>query len=270
MSVATQLDLVDPERGLLGAARARWPVWVAEVPDLAVVEELLELPGWTRGTPRSAADEVLHALARLASPSGGDDVAAAGALAWMLLPGASLVAHRLRSLSPRIDEEVAAQLWLQVRGFPWQSRRKVAANIVMDTRREVLRDLGVGSYLRQVDPTWAQAVPVEPEAALWAVLEADAWRHEEPAEVDAAALLRWAVAEGVIDETDADLLVGLAAVAAEGGVARSGCGSGGLCSRRVSSAVAAQRGMGASTIRRRALLSLQALAAATAEARESA
>ena len=50
-------------------------------------------------------------MERLASPSGGDDVAAFGALVWLLLPGASLLAHRLRTLTHRIDEVVAAQLW---------------------------------------------------------------------------------------------------------------------------------------------------------------
>ena len=90
---------------------------------------------------------MLWELARLASPSGGDDVAAAGALAWLLLPGACATAHRLRSLTPRIDEVVAAQLWLEVREFAWQRLGKVAANIVMNVRRGVLRELGVGSHL---------------------------------------------------------------------------------------------------------------------------
>ena len=267
VSLATQLDLTNPDGGLLGAARSKWPGWVREVPRLRVVEDLLELPGWLRWAPGAAGDEVLHGLARLASPRSGDDVEAAGALAWAVLPGAALVAHRLRSLSPRIDEEVAAELWLQVRAFPWERQRKVAANIVLNTRREVMRDLGVAAHLREADPTWARSVPLGPDARVWNVLAADS-PAPDPSAAGAAAevtkLLAWAVAEGVIDERARDLLVALAAAATEVGVGRVGAGSAGLCSRQVSQVVAARRGMGASTIRRHAQVSLKALATAAA------
>jgi len=78
-----------------------------------------------------------------AIPNCGHDVVAVGALAWVLLPGARVVAHRLRGVSARIDELVATQLWLEVREFAWERRRKVAANIVMNVRRGVLRDLEI-------------------------------------------------------------------------------------------------------------------------------
>lgn len=266
MSVATHLGLSDPQQDLLAEARSQWPTWCRLTPALGVVEDLVELPGWTLRATKPAADEALHALATLASPTGGDDVVAAGALAWVLLPGACQVAHRLRSLTDRIDEVVAAQLWLEVRGFRWERRRKVAANILMNTRRGVLRDLGVGEHLREVDPTWARAIPLEPTAAVWGVLEA---RASEPVDRSAAAeladVLAWSVAEGVITEADVDLLLGLAVAADEVGVTRSGCGQGGLSSRRVVSAVAAQRGLAASTIRRRATTCLHAVAAAYAQ-----
>lgn len=84
------------------------------------LEELLDLPAWLRSVDPESADAVLHRLAEPDSPTGGDDVTATGALAWLLLPAACLVAHRLRSLTTRIDEVVAAQLWLEVRTFPWQ------------------------------------------------------------------------------------------------------------------------------------------------------
>ncbi len=108
MSVAAQLGLDDPARGLLAQARTAWAVWRRHDPRLAVVDDLLDLPGWIRSADRDDVDDVLHELARLGSPTGGDDVVAAGALAWVLLPGASLVAHRLRDMTPRIDECVAA------------------------------------------------------------------------------------------------------------------------------------------------------------------
>lgn len=158
MSVTTQLVLSDPTKELLGQAREAWPRWREQRPDLGVIEDLLDLPTWIRAADRTASDGVLHRLAELASPTGADDVTAAGALAWLLLPGACVVAHRLRTLTSRIDEVVAAQLWLEVRPFPWQRQRKVATNIVKNTRRGVLRELGVGQSARGADPAWA-AVP---------------------------------------------------------------------------------------------------------------
>ncbi|MCB2176145.1 MAG: hypothetical protein KQH57_10090 [Actinomycetales bacterium] len=204
MSVAAQLELADPERDLLARARGQWTVWSERCPRLRVVDDLLNLPAWIAAADKGEVDRVLWELARLASPSGGDDVAAAGALAWLLLPGACATAHRLRSLTPRIDEVVAAQLWLEVREFPWQRLGKVAANIVMNVRRGVLRELGVGSHLEEVDPAWSRAVPLPPEAHQWEVLGAT---HDhaplDPAD-ELDEVLGRAVAQRVIDEHDRD------------------------------------------------------------------
>jgi hypothetical protein len=266
MSVATHLGLDDPDQGLLARARQAWPGWCAQHPGLPVVPDLLDLPDWVRAADPGRVDEVLHVLARLGSPSGGDDHAAVGALAWLLLPAACLTAHRLWWLTPRIDEVVAAQLWLEVRGFPWQRQRKVAANITMNTRRGVKRELGVGLHLRDVDPTWARSVPVKPGSDLWRVVaEQDHAHGDVSPEEEAAELLGWAVDEGVIGPRDRDLLVRLAVAAADAGGTRAGRGQGGLCSRRVSRDVALREGVSPSTVRRRATASLRAIATAYAQ-----
>lgn len=260
MSVAAQLELADPERYLLGRARGQWTVWSERCPRLRVVDDLLNLPAWIAAADKGEVDRVLWELARLASPSGGDDVAAAGALAWLLLPGACATAHRLRSLTPRIDEVVAAQLWLEVREFPWQRLGKVAANIVMNVRRGVLRELGVGSHLEEVDPAWSRAVPLPPEAHQWEVLGAT---HDhaplDPAD-ELDEVLGRAVAQRVIDEHDRDLLISLA-YAADAAIARGGRGQGGLCSREASREVAAERGVSERTMRRRVHSGMRALQA---------
>ena len=265
MSVAAQLGLDDPAGGLLAQARKHWPVWRGPDPRLDVVDDLLDLPGWIRSADRDDVDEVLHELARLGSPTGGDEIAAAGALAWLLLPGAIQVAHRLRDMTPRIDECVAAQLWIEVRTFAWERRRKVAGNIVMNLRRGVLRELGAVEHLRAVDPTWARAMPLAPEADLWRVLDARAAEPPgaDPAE-ELAELLSWATSQRVIDEHDRELLVGLAEAACQMEVTRSREGRGGLCSRSGSSVVAARHGVSEATVRRRARCSIRALADAYA------
>ena len=265
MSVAAQLGLDDPAGGLLARARTDWPAWCGRDPRLAVVDALLALPGWIRSADRDDVDDVLHRLARLGSPTGGDDIAAAGALAWLLLPGAIQVAHRLRDMTPRIDECVAAQLWIEVRTFAWERRRKVAANIVMNLRRGVLRELGAVEHVRAVDPTWAHAMPLAPEADLWRFIDA---RAAEPVglepEEELAELLSWATSQRVIDEHDRELLVGLAEAACQMEVTRSREGRGGLCSRSGSSVVAARHGVSEATVRRRARRSIRALADAYA------
>jgi hypothetical protein len=265
MSVATQLGLSDPTQELLALAREAWPQWQAAYPTLGVVEDLLDLPAWIRAAEREEADDVLHVLAELGSPSGGDDVTAAGALAWLLLPGACVVAHRLRALTSRIDEVVAAQLWLEVRGFPWERQRKVAANITMNTRRGVLRDLGIGQDARYADPTWARSIPLGPDSELWTVMDAKRLPSSATAETELAEVLVWALAQGVIDERDRDLLVTLAVAADQAGVRHSGRGRGGLTSHLVTTAVATEAGVSPITIRRRATASLKALAAAAGQ-----
>lgn len=266
MSVAEHLGLDDPHNGLLAQARADWSAWAAAHPALGVVEDLLDLPGWVKAADREQADQVLLVLARLGSPSGGDDVVASGALAWLLLPGACLVAHRMRSLTARIDECVAAQLWLEVRGFPWRTGHKVAANIVMNLRRSVLRDLGAASPRRCGDPTWARTVPVAPDAELWTFLDTrlSAAAIDDTGE-ELAEIVTAAMAQGAITGGDVALLLALAQEADAADVARSREGRGGLCSRAASRAVAERRGVSEATVRRRARQGLQVLAAVHAE-----
>ena len=131
-----------------------------------------------RPVDREASDEVLLALAMLAAPDGGDDIAAAAALAKCLLPGACRLAGWLSTLPPRevfrdsqpvmagawsaverVNELVASQLWIEVRTFPWRRRSKVAANILINTRVGVLREVGDFFYVSRADRTWANTDP---------------------------------------------------------------------------------------------------------------
>lgn len=259
MSVATQLGLGDLDTDLLGLARARWAGWAAADPDLAVTPDLMDLPAWLGAADHAATDRVLLALARLASPTGGDDVAATGALVWLLLPGASLIAHRLRTLSHRIDEVVAAQLWVEARTFPWERGHKVAANILANTRKGVLWDLGVGDHLRQSDQAWFRAVLVAPEAHLWNRLHANQDAHPNSAAHNLVDVLGWAIRACVVTATDCALLLDLAEEADRVGTGRARRGQLGLMTPAASQAVAGQLGVSARTVRRRAARTLHAL-----------
>ena len=153
MSVQTQLGLHDEGNGLLAHAGQNWASWADRFPCLWGIGGVASLRAWLRAAVPAEADEVLHVLVSLASPSGGDDASAAAMVAWALLPGASVLAQRLRTLSPRIDEVVAAQLWIEIRTFPWRRLHKVAANILANTRTGVLRECGAHRQIERVDRT---------------------------------------------------------------------------------------------------------------------
>jgi hypothetical protein len=308
MSVGDQLGL-DDNSELLDQARQKWPAWVAADPRLGVVEEFDDLRAWLPSVDSSASDEVLLALAMLAAPDGGDDIAAAAALAKCLLPGACRLAGWLSTLPPRdvfrdsqpvaagswsaverIDQLVASQLWIEVRTFKWRRLRKVAANILINTRVGVLREVGDFFHVSRADRTWANTTLVESfstgdldasDAAAWGKSElptepvAGALRHrpeiladagpaqEEPsATEELLELLAWACENQVISAADRYLLLCLVDEADRIGPRNLTRGYGGLLSNEVSSRVAPRVGVSEATVRRHGSRTVRALAAA--------
>lgn len=247
MSVATQLGLNHPDNEVLALARDRWVRWQGEYPVLQVVEALDDLPAWLANQPdRDRADEVLLALAELSSPEGADDVAATGALTWLLLPGAIVVAASLDPVAPHVDELLAAAVWVEARTFPWQRGRRVAANILMNARKSVMRDLGLGTAS---GATWWRSTVVDSHEIQDLCDQVPGDSDPSP-EVELRSLLDWACGCGVITAEDRDLLVDVAE-AADRHSTRAGRGSGGLLGNQASAEVALGRGVSALTIRRR-------------------
>ena len=264
MSVADQLDLRDESCGLLALADQRWGIWAIAYPALAQCSGVREMRFWLPGASQADADEALHALATLAAVDGGDDIPAAAALAWALMPGACTLANRLRTLTWNIAAVVAAQLWVEVRTFAWRRVRKVAANVLKDTRRGVLRECEVKSQLKRTDPTWSRTSPVDPYGAFWAgYASTDSQRQISPGQ-EMRTILTWAIKNQVITDGDRALLLCLVE-AADRAASRRGRGWGGLLANDVAEVVARQWGIGASTVRRRARESVDALASACAE-----
>ena len=126
MSVVEQLGVADLAQGL-EEARQLWQDWVEQDPRLASAPAVDGLRDWLMLVGIDAADEVLHALVQIGSPSGRDCRPAAWVVAWALLPGAIAVARRAPA-GPETDALVASQLWLEIRQFPWCRHQKVAGN----------------------------------------------------------------------------------------------------------------------------------------------
>jgi hypothetical protein len=260
VSVATYLGL-DPTGTALVELEQEWASWLAQFPQLARAGDIRSLRDWLAAASPAEADDVLHALATLGSPSGGDNLTAASVLAWALLPGACALAHRLYALSPRIDEVVAAQLWLEIRSFPWYRLHKVAGNILANTRAGVLRECGVRSQLERTDRAWGNTRLVDPSATFWA-RHVDGLDTVPSAGEELLELLEFARAANVLTEADKKLLLVLVEAADRCGTTRTGRGSAGLMSNAASAQVAIQVGLSPITVRRRARRLIDALAAA--------
>ncbi|WKN46677.1 hypothetical protein [Nocardioides sp. Arc9.136] len=308
MSVGDQLGL-DDNSELLDQARQKWPAWVATDPRLGVVDNFDDLRSCLPTVDHETSDQVLLALAMLAAPDGGEDIAAAAALAKCLLPGACRLAGWLSTLPPRevfrdsqpimsgawsaverVDELVASQLWIEVRTFKWRRLQKVAANILINTRVGVLREVGDFFYVSRADRTWANTTLVESfsagdltsadggagysaemstERAAGALFHrpeilADAGpEHEEPtATEELLELLAWACDHEVISPADRYLLLCLVEEADRVQTRRLARGYGGLLSNEVSSRVAPRIGVSEATVRRHGSRTVRALAAA--------
>jgi hypothetical protein len=182
-------------------------------------------------------------------------------LAWALLPGACALAHRLHGLSPRIDELVAAQLWLEVRSFPWGRLRRVAANILANTRAGVLGECGAWSQARRADKAWTNTQLVDPSASFWNRYTAGLDAVPSAAE-ELLGLLDSACAAKIITHADRSLLLWLVEAADRCGITRNGRGNAGLMSNAASAQVALHAGLSPITVRRRARRIIDALTAA--------
>lgn len=284
MSVQQQLGLED--HGLVvQQIRERWSTWSAHDERLAAVAEFDELRDWLRTADVEERDDALYALANMAAKDAGDDHFAGAALAWALLPGAATLAARLAGFSARIDDLVAAQLWLEVRSFPWKRRRKVAANILAATRAGVLLDLGELGQVRRSDRAWANTgllfgdflegewnrgedsvgdpgsylrVGVRTREKLTVEFFADRTPTQE-----VEALLAWGVREGLISEGDRRVLTELIDEAETTVPARGRSANGGLGGREITRKVGDRLGVSSATVRRHLNSSVAALAAAS-------
>lgn len=234
------------------AAALAWPRWCHLMPDLAVVDDLLDLPKWTRRVETTTKDSLLVMLHRLSQ----DDAEAATVLAWLLLPGASRLASRLGDLSPDIDALTAGELWLRIRSQP--VRRCVAATILREVRRALLDELGHGDSARRTDKTWAKTWICDDDAVLDSL--ASMTGHEATAESESGHLIQAALLAGAISYEDASLLHQVA-MAADEHATPSRRGRGGLTSPIAVESAMRFGNMATRTARRRAAMSLDQLGA---------
>jgi hypothetical protein len=202
MSVAQSLGVDDLNGHLMVAARAAWSEWTASCSAMAVVEDLLDLPGWLKAAEPIDRDRPLAPLSALA----GRDADAATALAWLLVPGVSRIASRLHDIAD-IDAVVAGQLWLEIRNPKNAPSQSVAATILRNVEHAIKAEIGMGEPGRRADKTWAlsQASDAVVEAATptLPVNDPDAQQMVRP-------VLKYLLANGVLSSSDAQVLISAA------------------------------------------------------------
>ncbi len=289
MSAVEELLGLQDGGELLEVARTRWDDWCARDERLRAVGGFDQLRPWLRHADYDAIDEVLLALAELGAIDGGDDNVAASVLAKCLLPGACQLAARLQRQqrcqpfhdhqpvgrlrsAGAVDELVASQLWIEVRTVRWRRIRRVAANILLDTRAAVLLELGDHFQVERRDRSWARTTVIGEhdtfETAIGTASRiAGTSAPEEPerdnsARSEVTELLAWAGTSRVITPSEGTLLTAVLQAAADVETRNVRRGCGGLLSNEVSRRVAAQMGVSESTVRRRTSRTVRALAAA--------
>lgn len=233
-----------------------WQQWCRQHPILGRFANVDELRDWVRSAPAEESGEVLWALAHLAAEDGGDDLDAARWLAWLLLGGITLLGRRLRGVG-HLDHQLAVALWLEVRTFPWRTRRRVAGNIYHSVRARVLTDAGrsrrredPGRHLLLV-PSPLDLQPFFPEPPT----------DEDPAD-ELADLLDWACETDVIPATRRALLQCLVQAWHHTDAQAKRGPHQGLLSREVTLEVARRSGLSPRTVRRHTADALAALSAA--------
>jgi len=189
--MSTVFDLLDAEWRQLGSSRAA-ARRLADVRALTGARSLAELELHVRAAPPEDADRVLLALVTLAVA--GNDTAAR-VLLQLLLPGTRNLARRWWALGDP-DERAAAAVtavYHRIRNYPLANRPgKVAANVLLDAQRELRRAVPRVVATPSADPTVGAARP----ASLPSPAPSD----------ELAAVLRDAVADGLIDDADASLI----------------------------------------------------------------
>lgn len=263
MSVATALGVGSTDSPTMKAARARWHTWTVLEPALTVVEELADLPAWTR-TKNDAVDDALRALARIGSPTGTDDSVATTVLCWLLLPGAVSIAYSYRDTDESIDELVASLLWSNARTHDWTKPSKVAPSVLRATRRAVQAEAGIGEGARRADRTWASTQCFEPQALLWHQFpDTDLGPGELSSIAELFDVLDAAESAGALRPIDRELLIELAVICSEisenPDVRIRHQGRAGLVASPVTRVVAQRRQRSEAAIRNRAVRALNRL-----------
>ena len=203
MSVAKCLGVDDLDAPNMRELRAEWPHWRRMSSDLPDVDDMKDLPRWMQNAEPGQRDAVLTALRTIAE----SDRRAYVILAWLLMPGASKIAGRLRRLADTIDEVVAGQLWIQICDHDPEDGSYVAKKILDRVYRESMAEFGAGDLAKRRDEAWSATVVVD---VFEESIPTEAIDDAEEVKEELNDLLQRAINSGRLSAADRDLLMDLA------------------------------------------------------------
>ncbi len=131
-SVLQDLDTQWPALATSPAARRALIRWADKQPVLSGLADLNEVLACRRDP--AIANEVLSVLAKLATS---EDIAAR-ALLQMLLPGLVRIVGTVGRGDPDAPDEIVSIAWERIRTYPTKRAGSVAANVVLDVRKQYL------------------------------------------------------------------------------------------------------------------------------------
>lgn len=229
--------------------------WAKTEPVLKEVATTDDMVAFTAfGRDPRLADEVLGALVRTGSTTGGDDVDAVLLVLHLLSAGANTIADELADLHPAALQLVIGELTLAVRTFgtagPRGGRRRgraFAANLLRDARCAVLRELRPHCTQKRPNDGDILINPLNTVRVSSVFDRRIPGPEDDLDDVDLLDVLCWAECSGLASQRDLQVLV-----AAE--VAHDRC-AGSAYQRDI----AAELGINASTLRRRRERALEAM-----------
>ena len=169
-----------------------WTAW----PALAECATLADVEAHAAASDRQSADEILLALLELTAA--GDRLAGRTVLQLMLGKAVRIAAsHTGRADRDTLEQLAVAALWDVIATYPIERRRqKVAANLAMDTLRQVVAEFGYDRHESPVEADVLTAVaPDVDDTAVGTVVDAELFE-----------VLAWGIDTGVITQEDGALL----------------------------------------------------------------
>ncbi|GAC1378612.1 MAG: hypothetical protein NVSMB48_00390 [Marmoricola sp.] len=252
---------LEPEGATLKRLETLWPAWAEQDPRLAVTS-FKDLREFERSGERGQKRALRFALASKATVDGDDDVDAAAALAWLLLPGVIAITRHLHDWvaktcppwgreNEELDSLVASELWVAIREFPVDRLGNVRGNVLARTKYACRLQLGDRQQLQRANSSWSRIYILGDRHDIEDTL------GEIPDEDDQLtvtqrvhATFRDALDRGLIETSDARLLFDVAERVGtkDYNIVR---GAGGLTSHEVAADIAEVHGLSASGMRKR-------------------
>ena len=194
-SLVGQLNLEWARLRTSPATASTVATWAGVKPALGGFASLADVEAGTAAADRATADEILLALLELAAD--GEQLAGRTVLQLMLGKAVRIAAsHTGRADRDLLEQLAVAALWDVIATYPITRRRvKVAANLSMDTLRQVVNELAPDRHEGAVEADTLATIAGDVDGQADTVVDAELYE-----------VLAWGIDTGAVSREDAALL----------------------------------------------------------------